>query len=330
MTSQQRATDPAGGAAGGPAPGRIVVGVDGSSGARAALVWALAAAARSGDAVEVVSAFPVDDPWADPYFFDTRRIETVRSDTEARARAFVAEAMSDPWVTAVPRTGAIPVHVVVVAGAAAEHLVQRAHGARLLVVGSRGRGALRSTLLGSVALQCSAHAPCPVVVVHAPLQPVAARVVVGIDDSAMSKAALVRAVEEARRVGAEVEAVVVVQPIDLWSDVAVVAPPVGETVEEARRRAEAVVTAALGEDRPAGVDVVVEVGTPAAVLVRRAEGAEMLVVASRSRSRLAGMVLGSVALHCVVHASCPVMVVRPEPSRGAPAPRAVPPESVHA
>jgi Universal stress protein family len=42
-------------------------------------------------------------------------------------------------------------------------------------------------------------------------------------------------------------------------------------------------------------------------------GLLLLVVGGRSRSRLTGMVLGSVALHCVVHASCPVLVVRPEP-----------------
>ncbi|MGY1633471.1 universal stress protein [Geodermatophilus sp. SYSU D01186] len=325
MSGEPSTTDPGDRARDRPghaAPGRIVVGVDGSSGARAALVWALAAAARSGDDVEVLSAFPVDDYWADPYLVDTRRIETVRSDTEARARAFVAEAMRDPWVMAVPHAAATPVQVVVAAGAPAEYLVRRAEGARLLVVGSRGRGGVRSTLLGSVALHCSVHSPCPVVVVHAPLQPQAARVVVGIDESAVAQQALVRAVEEARRSGAEVEAVMVAQPEPYWSEVAIVAPPVPETLEDTRRRGERVVAAALGQTRPAGVDVVVEVGTPGEVLVRRSEGALLLVVGSRSRSRLAGMLLGSVALHCVVHGPCPVMVVHPERSRGvAPAPR---------
>jgi nucleotide-binding universal stress UspA family protein len=48
------------------------------------------------------------------------------------------------------------------------------------------------------------------------------------------------------------------------------------------------------------------------VLAERSAGAALLVVGSRSRSRLPGMLLGSVALHCVVHAQCPVMVVHPE------------------
>jgi len=305
------------------------VGVDGSPGARAALVWALQAAAGAGASLEVVSAFVVETYWTDPLLLDPRRVDAIRSDTEARARAFVAESMSDPAVTAVAGVDALPVDVVVLPGPAAELLVQRSGRARLLVVGSRGRGGVRSTLLGPVALPCSTHAHCYAVVVHPALPPTAARVVVGIDESALSRAALVRAVQEARQAGAEVEAVLVRQPVTYWSDVAVPAPPVGETIEEARRRAEAVVTEALGEARPVGVDVVVEVGAPGEVLVRRGEGAELLVVASRSRSRLAGMLLGSVALHCVVHASCPVMVVRPEPSPGAAEPRSAASPAVH-
>jgi nucleotide-binding universal stress UspA family protein len=47
------------------------------------------------------------------------------------------------------------------------------------------------------------------------------------------------------------------------------------------------------------------------VLVRAAEGAELLVVGGRGRGALRGMLLGSVALHCVLHAPCPVLVLRP-------------------
>jgi len=53
-------------------------------------------------------------------------------------------------------------------------------------------------------------------------------------------------------------------------------------------------------------------GPAGAVLVERSAGAALLVVGSRSRNRLPGMLLGSVALHCVVHAQCPVLVVHPE------------------
>jgi nucleotide-binding universal stress UspA family protein len=288
---------------------RIVVGVDGSPGGRTALVWALGAAARSGAEVEVVSAVPVD-PWAAPYLLDVPGVEAVRSDTEARLRASVAEAMGDPAVRTVARDGAVPVYVTVAPGDPAEALVVRAGGAGLLVVGSRGRGAVKSALLGSVALHCAAHAPCPVVVVHPGGSASAARVVVGIEDSPVARATLREAVDHARRLGATVEAVLVCQPVTYWSDVTIPAPPVGETLADARTRADDIVTAVLGPGPYPDVEVDVEVGAPGDVLVRRSAGAALLVVGSRSRSRLAGLALGSVALHCVVHGSCPVLVVR--------------------
>jgi nucleotide-binding universal stress UspA family protein len=287
---------------------RIVVGVDGSPGGRAALVWALTAAARAGAEVEVVSAVPAD-PWTPLDVIHTSGVETVRADTEARLRTSVAEAMGEPAVRAVARDRDVPVVAAVAPGDPAEELVARAEGAGLLVVGSRGRGAVRSALLGSVALHCAAHSPCPVVVVH-PGAASATRVVVGIDDSSVAHAALTEAVRHARLHGAPVEAVLVCQPVTYWSDATVPAPPVGETLEAARGRAERIVAAVLGPGPHPDVEVVVETGAPGDVLVRRAGGAALLVVGSRSRSRLTGLALGSVALHCVVHASCPVLVVR--------------------
>ncbi|MGY1700270.1 universal stress protein [Geodermatophilus sp. SYSU D00766] len=288
---------------------RIVVGVDGSPGGRAALVWALTAAARTGAEVEIVSAVPVDT-WAAPHLLDTAGVEAIRSDTEARLRASVAEALGHPAVRAVARDGAVPVHLSVAPGDPAEALVVRAGDAGLLVVGSRGRGAVKSALLGSVALHCAAHSPCPVVVVHRQETAPAPRVVVGIDDSSGAHTVLREAVDHARRLGAGVEAVLVCQPVTYWSDPIVAAPPVGETLDAARARADRVVTAVLGHEPNPDVEVVVETGAPGDVLVRRSAGAGLLVVGSRSRSRLAGLALGSVALHCVVHASCPVLVVR--------------------
>lgn len=295
---------------------RWVVGVDGSPGARAALVWALAEAARAGAALELISSYPVDYYWADPNLLDSRRLDEIRADTAVRTQDFLAEARQDPALAGVPGVSDVAAEIVVGGGAAAEHLVAGADGADLLVVGSRGRGGVRSTLLGSVALHCVAHAPCPVVVVHPGAVRPPLRVVVGIDDSAMSRVALARAAEEAHRRGAELEVVAAQQPVASWSEVhAVALPPLAEAREQVRKHAERTIAEVLGAGSPARLRV--EDGAPVEVLPRLAEGAALLVVGSHSRSRVAGMLLGSVALHCAAHAPCPVMVVRAE--GGAPA-----------
>ncbi|MGY1605025.1 universal stress protein [Geodermatophilus sp. SYSU D00815] len=286
---------------------RVVVGIDGSTGARAALAWAMAEAARRGAVLEVVSAFPVDFYWADPYLLDQQRVEAIRADTEARARATVEEVRAEAGP-------AVDVEVLVVAGPPSAHLVQRSAGADLLVVGSRGRGGLRSTVAGSVALHCSAHARCPVVVVH-PTTATAGgppRVVVGLDGSEHARAALLTAVAQAGPLGARVDAVLAYEAPNYWSDLyAVMAPPLGESRAHALARGEAIVRDVLGPEPvlSEAVRVVAVEGHPGPVLVREAQGARLLVVGSRSRNQLQGVVLGSAALHCVMHAPCPVMVV---------------------
>lgn len=311
------------GATGGRSRPRVVVGVDGSAGSRSALTWALAAAGRRGAVLEVVSAFPVDLYWADAHLVDPTRVAALRADAEARTRALVEEVQR---VTA--SADAVPVEVVVVPGAPAEHLVQVAEGAGLLVVGSRGRGAVRSTLLGSVALHCSTHASCPVVVVHQDQDedqdqqaPGAPRVVVGVDGSATSRAALARAAEMAAELDGQVEAVAAWRLPTYWSDVSVLLlESATELRDAAGQRAQEVVTEVLGPEPRVPVSVVTVEGPAGDALVQRAAGAALLVVGSRSRSRLPGMLLGSVALHCVVHGPCPVVVVRPGDRADAPQP----------
>ena len=294
---------------------RIVVGVDGSDGARSALAWALGEAGRRGADLVVLSAFPVDFYWTDAYLLDPRRLDAVRADTETRTRALVDATRREPAVAGVTGAGTVPVQVVIVAGAAAEHLVNAAEDADLLVVGSRGRSGVRSTLLGSVALHCTTHARCPVVVVHPRTGTAAGKVVVGLDDSDMSREALRQAVAEAARRGAEVEGVVAYHPVSPWSELYTLGAPLGGELEEhARRRGEDMVAEVLGEipdGSTAKVSVAAVEGPAGYVLVRRAEDAALLVVGSRSRSQLRGMVLGSVALDCVVHGTGPVMVVHP-------------------
>ena len=301
---------------------RIVVGIDGSAGARAAVTWALTEAANRRSVVEVVvdvvTAFPVDFYWTDAYLLDNRRIAAIRSDTEARARAMVDEVRHDPAVAELSGAAELDVQVLVGAGPPAPHLVQRSEGAALLVVGSRGRGALRSTVAGSVALHCSAHARCPVVVVHPMTAPAKepARVVVGLDDSRHGRAALAAAVAQAAPMGARVDGVLAYEPLDYWSELYIgMAPPPGETLEVALARGKAIVGHLLdpGAVGSGSVRVLAVEGRPGQVLVHQAEGARLLVVGSRCHNPLQGVVLGSVALHCVMHAPCPVLVARGHP-----------------
>jgi nucleotide-binding universal stress UspA family protein len=300
----------------GVAPPRVVVGVDGSSGARAALVTALATAARRGATLDVVAAHPVGLYWYDLEQPDPRRVDEARADTERRARALVGAVRADPQVRAVPGAPDVPVTVVPAPGPPAEQLVRIAEGAALLVVGSRGRGPVRSTLLGSVALHCATSAPCPVLVVRPGPVDAPLRIVAGLDDSATARAALREAAERAWELGAEIEAVIALRMPDYWADVhAITAPPLEDLRERAVRRGREIVAEELGSPPPVLVRVVTETGPPGDALVRRAAGAVVLVVGSRSRNRLPGMLLGSAALHCVVSAPCPVLVVHPPGGR---------------
>ena len=143
-------------------------------------------------------------------------------------------------------------------------------------------------------------------------------VVVGVDGSAAARVALVFALQEAamRRSLLRVVAAVQLPDYGLTAPTTVVRPSPQELVDDVRRLAqtdvdEAVAAHGQGGD---GVSIAVEaiVGHPGAVLCSAAEGAELLIVGHRGRGTVASTIIGSVGLHCVLHASCPVVVVRPD------------------
>jgi nucleotide-binding universal stress UspA family protein len=139
---------------------RVVVGVDGSECSQRALNWAAEAAELRGARLEVVYTYePV--PGVE-IVGSAARVGELSSAAELEARALVAtmldaiEADDDLRTEGHAIPGVDP----------ARTLVERSEGADLLVVGSRGRGALRSVLLGSVSHTCVHHAGCPVVIVR--------------------------------------------------------------------------------------------------------------------------------------------------------------------
>jgi nucleotide-binding universal stress UspA family protein len=139
------------------ADGPVVVGVDGSAGATAALGTAFAAAAVRGAGIAAIRAYPPPSPpWgvaAPPPLHDP-------GEREAEEHAALAGSLAR-WREKYPD---VAVEELVVRGSAARVLVGVSHTAQLVVVGSRGRGSLAGTLLGSVGLQLLHHADCPVVV----------------------------------------------------------------------------------------------------------------------------------------------------------------------
>jgi nucleotide-binding universal stress UspA family protein len=143
-------------------------------------------------------------------------------------------------------------------------------------------------------------------------------VVVGVDGSAEARVALVFAMQEAamRRSVLRVVAAVQLPAYGLTAPTMVVVPSPQELVDDVRQAAQTYVDEAVAAQGQGGDGVPIEVeaivGHPAAVLCSAAEGAELLVVGHRGRGAVASAIIGSVGLHCVLHASCPVVVVRPD------------------
>ena len=133
-------------------------------------------------------------------------------------------------------------------------------------------------------------------------------VVVGVDGSDESKAALRWAVHYASTIGAHVKAVIAFH----WPfSTAALVPGVGEY--DPRRDALDVVSAAVAEvarDRAVEVSCHACPGAAVPVLLHEAEHANLLVVGHRGRGGFKGLLLGSTSELCVRHASCPVVVAR--------------------
>ncbi|HET7486898.1 MAG TPA: universal stress protein [Acidimicrobiales bacterium] len=140
------------------------------------------------------------------------------------------------------------------------------------------------------------------------------RIVVGVDGSAPSKAALHWALDEARRRGASVEAVYVWQyPSVALERFGATSVPVmrAEDLEKAAQQVvDEVVSGLSEEDRATGLTTRLERGHPADALLAAAKDAELLVVGSRGLGGFKGMLLGSVSNHVAHHASVPVVVIR--------------------
>lgn len=136
-------------------------------------------------------------------------------------------------------------------------------------------------------------------------------IVVGVDGSEQSKAALRWAVEEARLRGAELRVV------HGWFAYPVLVPgsPITAADWDALRESaggfvESFVSDVVGEPEDVEIHPVAVHATAAAALIEAARHAELLVVGSHGRGGFAGLLLGSVSNQCAHHAACPVVIVR--------------------
>lgn len=148
----------------------VVVGVDGSAGARQALDWAIDEARLRKVPLRIVHAwmfgyiggsantYPSWGPSVGAYTSVGEDLQDVRR----AAEDLVAQAIDDAHAD----IASLEIERSVVQGAAAKVLIDAASADDLLVVGSRGHSELAGLLLGSVSQQCVHHSPCPVVVVR--------------------------------------------------------------------------------------------------------------------------------------------------------------------
>ncbi|MEB3050454.1 universal stress protein [Mycolicibacter sp. MYC123] len=280
----------------------ILVGVDGSPSSVAAVEWAARTAALHNMplglihvlAPQVVMTFP-ETPMPPGYTeWQREQGERYLRDAVSRAEALVPEQSIEAQT---------------VVGSTVPTLVDMSREAIRLVVGSRGHGRLRRSLLGSVSSSLVRHAHCPVAVIHEghPCPP-EAPVVVGIDGSPVSEAATALAFEEASLRGVELVAVYA------WHDTGMLDFPGIDTAAMASDGELALAERLAGwHERYPDVTVrrVVVGDRPADQLIERSQEAQLVVVGSHGRGGFTGMLLGSVSLAVVQSAHAPVLVVRP-------------------
>lgn len=290
--------------------GSIVVGVDGSEPAAAALDWAVREASRQNRPLTVVHACGV--PGAMQDFEDIVANERgLRSVGRSIARDAVAEVRH--------AESTIGVESVVTMGHPETVLVEASESADMVVLGARGRGTVASALLGSVSAVLARESVSPVVVVREFEQEPAADdeplpVVVGVDGTAVSTSA----VEFAFRMASVRRAPLTVlhatwdlrEKASSLVDLRSYSAKVNLSEDEERLVAETV--AGLCEKYPdVAVTETYRRGDPVRQLVEASRSACLVVVGTRGRRLLATTLLGSVSRGVVERAYCPVAVVRP-------------------
>lgn len=284
-------------------PGTIVVGVDGSESSHRALRWAVERAVAEHRPLTLVHTIGA----VTPAFLDAAIVDA----KDARSALYAAgQKVLDDATSAVESTSpGVEVHQWFDLADPRQALLQLSEGAVMIVVGSRGRGQVRSLLLGSVSVAVVRHAQCPVVVVR-PGNPGKVRngVVVGADASPESTPVLEFAYREAALRDLPLTVVDCVWDIHAGTPDATV--PEAPLALESARLALAEAMAGLGEKYPeVRVTTRLVRGVPQKTLVGLGKQMDLIVVGAHQHSRISQALFGSVSVGVVEHATCPVAVV---------------------
>ncbi|MBB5826624.1 universal stress protein [Micromonospora carbonacea] len=282
----------------------VVVGVDGSPSSLRAVRLAAAEAARRDRPLRVVHGF----------IWPLLRVPlgpAAGAPPGAGLREQAGQLVADAVAEAEQAAPSLRVTGEIIDGEAAAVLVGESPTAVLVVVGDRGLGGFGALVLGSVAVQVAAYADCPVLVARGAARP-GGPVVVGVDGSALSRAAVEFAAEAAAARG------VALRAVHAYRHPASAGPGDMQPLvydedrlrgEEQRMLADSL--AGVGDRWPqVPVEAVVAHRRPVAALTDASRDAQLLVVGGRGHGELTGLLLGSVS-HAVLHrADCPVAVVR--------------------
>lgn len=283
----------------------IVVGYDGSPASEAAAHWAAAEADRRHAKIRLLHVLTLPVSAGPMGVSISHQIEPLRRAAERLLDQTCRRIRADH--------PGLQIEVVIQYGGVAPALLQEATDAVLIVVGSRGLGEFRDLAVGSVSAHVATHAPCPVVVIPSRwTSENADGVVVGVDGSSTSSAAIDFAFEQAQARDTTLTAVLA------WHDPVRTGPgdmlPLVYDLDALEQESAAVLAEAIAGHAEKYPDVIVRQqlvrGHADDVLIDAGRTAELLVVGSRGRGAFRGLLLGSTSRSLVHHAPCPVAVVR--------------------
>jgi len=290
--------------------GSIVVGVDGSESSDRALAWAIDRAAVERGAVTLAHAIH----WVTPAYTDVAidYPAEARSSMLAGGRKLLEQARKQ----VLAKSPDLEVHEVLEFLDPRELLQQLSRDAEMLVLGSRGRGHIRSLLLGSVGVALVRHAHCPVVIHRPGAEGTELNgIVVGVEASEESRTLLEFAYREASL--RDLPLTVLHCFWDVQAGIApsgVIYESISDLDEERAALAESM--AGMSEKYPnLKVTSRMARGLPYEVLAHLGRQMNLIVVGAQQASRVSQMYFGSVSVALVERATCPVAVVPVSASR---------------